>query len=556
MIESPGRRGSHWPWLVACIALVVLFAGAKAYTDRYNLNPDAISYLDMADRLLQGHADPLFHPYWSPLYPFALAAAFKLFGVSADSEFPVLHLLNWLIFAATSCAFAFLLARLWHSASVQEPRLDRDPWSFRIWAAFCFALLWQYGSQFLALSRGNPDGLVALIAFLAAALACAVWSGTGNLLTAVLLGVVLAIGYYAKAAMLPIGILLLLCLAPRKLRLAAVSALVFFAASTPLVLAISRTEHYLTFGETGRLNYAWAINRVPEHSGWTGGGDPSTGTPLHAPRVIVEKPRTLEFASPVAGTHPLWYDPAYWYQGANSHFNLRGEVRALVQSAGFFADLFTSSLLAMAVLVVLAWHKGRRAGAALFRMRFPFLILWPVLVIGMYAVVALETRYVAPFLILLFLGGLQVLLSGSGRTVQKAVLLTATLLIIVPAAKEALKAVSPIRRAHLPADGSGDVEAAHALQKLGLHRGDTIGAIDTGFYFYFAHLAGLRITTAVYEPELFWNLDDAGQRAVLDAMTRVGVRAVVAAKPPSQCSGSSLWRPLGNSDYIVYVPAA
>jgi hypothetical protein len=553
-MEITGRRGSGWPWLLVCIFVFLLLAGAKAYTDRYNLNPDAISYLDMADRLLQGHADPLFHPYWSPLYPVVLAAGFKLTGVSPYSEFPVLHLVNWCIFAAMAFAFAYLLIRLWNNIRVQEPRLEGDRWLFRIWSAFCFALLWQYGSQFLALSVGNPDGLVALAAFLAARIACAVWSGAASGMTAAMLGFVLAIGYYAKAAMLPIGILLLLCLAPRRLRLAAVAAVVFVAASLPLIVPLSRAEHHLTFSEAGRLNYAWSINDVPAHSGWTG-GDPSAGIPVHAPRVIVAKPKTLEFSSPIVATQALWYNPVYWYEGANSHFNLRGQLRAVVHDAGFFADLFTYSLLPMIVVAVLAWFNASRLRPAILKERFPFLLLWPTLVIAMYGLVALETRYVVPFLILFFVGSLQLLLSRRARGIQKAVLLTATLLIVVPAGKEALKAASPIRRAPVQTDGIGNVEAARELQKMGLHSGDKIGAVDTGFYFYFAHLAGLRITAAVYEPEEFWKLDDAGQRPVLDAMLRAGVRAVVAAKPPAQCAGSSLWQPLGQSGYLVYPSA-
>ncbi len=553
MTEPAGQSSSQRGWLLVCIAVFLLFAGAKAYADRYSLNPDAISYLDMADRLLEGHADPLFHSYWSPLYPVTLAAGLKIAGSSADSEFPVLHLVNWFIFVGIACAFAYLLTRLWDNLSTDEPPLQRDPWFFRIWAAFCFALLWDYGSQFLALSRGNPDGLVAGVAFLAAGLACVIWSRKGSLTTAVLLGLVLGAGYYAKAAMLPIGIFLLLCLALRNWRWVAVSAIVLALVAAPLVLAISRAEHHLTLGEAGRLNYAWSINDVPPHSGWTG-VDPSNGAPVHAPRVIVAKPKTLEFASPVIGTHPLWYDPAYWYEGANSHFNPRGQLKALVHDAGFFSDLFTYSLLALTVLVVLLLHRASGFQLRILKDRFPFLLFWPALVIALYAVVALETRYVAPFLVLAFLGCLQMLLSRRGRGLQKAVLLTATLLIVVPSAKEALKAASPVRRAHAQAEGYGDVEAAHQLQQLGLKAGDMIGAIDTGFDFFFAHLAGLRITTAVYEPDTFWSLDEAGQRAVLQAMGQVGVKAVVAAKPASACAGSNLWHPLGNSGYIAYLP--
>ncbi len=534
---------AQWRWLLAYIAIFLAFAGARAYSDRYHLNPDAISYLDMAHRLADGHADPLTHRYWSPLYPAVLAVAIKAGGVTPDSEFPILHLVNWLIFVVMAFAFAFLLKRLGSAGR----------WWFPVWAGFCFALLWHYGSQFLPLSTGNPDAIVATVAFLAAALAL-----SGGMRSALLLGLVLGIGYYAKAAMLPIGVLLLLCLAGqdwkrrRGLSRVAIAAGVFAVVVSPLILGLSFNQHRFTFGDSGKLNYAWSVNGLPAESGWVG-SDPSQGRPVHAPRVIADHPLTLEFASPVPGTQPLWYDPAYWYEGANTRFNVRGELRVLRSDAAFFSDLITNSIIPAAVILTLALVEIRRRRRA--PIDAPFLLIWPVLVVGMYAAVALETRYVAPFLILLALGCIQMLSTSRARSAQRAALLVGALLIALPAAKDTLKAASGVRRAPAQSDASGTLEAAHRLADFGIARGESIGAIDTGFYFYFAHIAGVRITAAVYEPVEFWKLDESGQLRVLEAMAGTGVRAVVAAKRDSLCGASGLWRPLGNSDYMVWMPA-
>ena len=40
-----------------------------------------------------------------------------------------------------------------------------------------------------------------------------------------------------------------------------------------------------------------------------------TRTPGHPPRRISEAPLILEFRTPVGGTHPLWYDASYWWDG-------------------------------------------------------------------------------------------------------------------------------------------------------------------------------------------------------------------------------------------------
>ena len=84
--------------------------------------------------------------------------------------------------------------------------------------------------------------------------------------------------------------------------------------SAPQIIAISARVGHVTISEAGRLNYLWYVQGLHQFEGWT--GTPGGDMPLHGPRQVISDPEVLEFATPVAGTYPLWYDPAYWYEGA------------------------------------------------------------------------------------------------------------------------------------------------------------------------------------------------------------------------------------------------
>ena len=77
----------------------------------------------------------------------------------------------------------------------------------------------------------------------------------------------------------------------------------------PARLEFESEKHRFTFGDSGKLNYAWFVGGTWPYTGWNG-QPPENGTPVHGPRRISEAPLILEFRTPVSGTHPLWYDPS------------------------------------------------------------------------------------------------------------------------------------------------------------------------------------------------------------------------------------------------------
>ena len=56
----------------------------------------------------------------------------------------------------------------------------------------------------------------------------------------------------------------------------------FSIVAAPLVLGLSYEKHRFTFGDSGKLNYAWFVAGVPDYSGWNGQPLKLTGNGLLA----------------------------------------------------------------------------------------------------------------------------------------------------------------------------------------------------------------------------------------------------------------------------------
>ena len=89
----------------------------------------------------------------------------------------------------------------------------------------------------------------------------------------VALGAALAIGYYTKAWMFPLALMILIAawklLPPRRSVLIAASTFLLFCA--PLIVALSVSSGHLTIGDVSRLAYAWFVDNVDMGRFWQGG---------------------------------------------------------------------------------------------------------------------------------------------------------------------------------------------------------------------------------------------------------------------------------------------
>jgi hypothetical protein len=529
--EKPALPGAWFRcWWLAAIVL----AAVSALEHRHFVGQDGMTYLDMARECLRNGPGTLIQPMWNPLYPAILAVWMALFRPSPQHEISLVHLANWVLFAVMAACFVLFLRswREWrHRRLSPQSTISRHLESLFGFSVF----LWIFMDSAWPVT---PDLVVAGCVFLASWCCVRMADGASSWRFPVLMGVVLGLGYYAKPAGIPIAGLLLaaLCVRPpgaarRQQVLKAAAA--FVLVTLPLIAGISRSAGHLTTSESGKLNYVWHVNEYFPFYGWTGQGSPDHGTPLHPPRVLMQHPLTIEFASPVKGTYPLWFDPSYWYAGVQTRFDLRQEASTIVNHMVSLYGLAAEQPYLWAgvfALVILGWRQKSRLAVPsdVF-----WVLAWPVAVIGTFSLIHVEPRYIQPFNVLLAIGAYSVLIRSLDRTANGVLLVLSVLMLLVVITSASFSAVRALREmtAHRP---TFDESLAERLASGGVGEGDRIAVVGYSFDAYWAHLGGMHIAAQVLDQDQFWKMDDRQLEDLTARLKQLLVKAIVArGGPPS-----------------------
>jgi len=537
-LESGERRFSRmrsltficW-WVAALIALVQVIS-------KYMLmDPDGLSYLDIAAAYSRGDWHNAINAYWSPLFSWLLALAMGIIRPSPYWEFTIVHLVNYIIFIAALPSFDFFLNELRHyQARTIGPKTNRVPEQLTLIVSYAI-FLW-VSVDLITVVRTTPDLLVSLLVYLAAGLILRLCSRACTWRTAAVLGAVLGIGYLAKAAMFPIGCIFLFTVflarrtAGSRTPLLYAAVVVFAVITSPFVLALSLTKHRITIGDSGRLNYSWSVNKNTQWLHWQG-EVPGSGTPVHPTRKLLDNPPLYEFGQPIDGTYPPWYDPTYWYEGVKVYFNLRQQVSALASSFSTLVAIFYYSTPGKVfTLLCLVWLTISIKKFDVNRVWRHWIIILPsLLAILMYALIILIPRYVAPFAAIIVIS----VLSGVSWPESKvrrriAAYLTLTILLSF------LVAIlwRPINRTYNNLTQLTHGEEPHQqwlvanyLNSIGIKPGDKVASVGYAFLPVWSRLARTKVVSEIPTAELVWLSPSANLR-VTEIFAKTGAQVVVA----------------------------
>jgi hypothetical protein len=582
LTEAPGElpkavQCRREGWLEATLWLLALLLGfLQAWHGRFHASHGAVDLLDMGDAYFRGDRAMEVNGYFNPLYAWMLGAALHWLRPTAYWEFPVLHAVVFATYVLALFGFAFLLRELLDHREAILRRLSEAGKRFLqppswVWLVIGYGIFTWVSLDVIEVSQTNPDMLVAAFVYLASGLVVRIHRGKRDWLTFVLFGVVLGLGYLTKSAFLPLAFIFLgvAMFGVGKDRRAAgrlaIAALLFVLIAGPYVLALSRVKGRLTFGDAGRLNYAWLVNDVPIRH-WQ--GSPEDGVPLHPTRQIFDEPATYEFGGPIGGTYRAVYDPSYWYEGLKTRFSLRKQLVALWQNVNMIGSYFLRLNGAVFLsVVVLALVSGRRADLLRDVRAYWFVLIPSLFGLSMYALVNGAGRYIGPFVAISALVPLLAIPlpnSDQSRRLMAGVAISIFLMLLSPIGPSAIpKYFGSVWR-------DEEVEAspwqiAAELRKVGLHPGDEIALTSYGKYqMEWARLARLAIVAEVYySPTIsslrkndFWRASPAIQGQILAAFARVGAKAAVSdVKPrwPGAGAGSTGgWQPLGATGLYVY----
>jgi ABC-type sugar transport system permease subunit len=562
------KAASAQNWIKAgawsiCLGIALL----ELWSGRFYTNPDAVSYLDLSDGLLTNNWGTLVNTYWSPLYPFLIGTARWIIHPNAYWELPVVHLTNFVIFLGALAAFEFFLIQVVRSQKqYDEPQhteqllpLSASMWTLLGYSLFAWSTFWMINVQVV-----TPDLCVAVCIYLDAGLMLRLRAGCKQIPTFIFLGVTLGLGYYAKAALFPMAFAfmvtaLLVAGGWKKAALPSLLMFLVFAGVTaPLVIATSESAGHLTFGESGSNAYARLVGgeqTLPFY--------PSTPPPylIHPLSKIHRAPDVYEFSHPFSVTYPLWYEVSYWDSGYKTRFDLGAQLRVLRQNVTI---LFVILVLRMAgpivcFLFLLGCSSSRRFWK--FSMGLP-LIIPSAIGIVMYSFVLMESRYIAAFAVLVWMGLLsEIRFRKTPRTMRLATtgaVVFASCLIFATASSSAKDLVTPLPQ-HL--DGRYYYQVGKALSAEGVQSGQAVAIIGSGFdEMRWARSAKLRIVAQI-PPECadeFWRTSVPSVKAeVYAAVARAGATAVVTDETPPS-GGFADWQRVGNTKYYVHLlaPAA
>jgi hypothetical protein len=541
---------------------VILILGLlNVWARRNEVTPDSISYIEIGWAAARSGLHQIVNAYWSPLYPFLLSLVFRTLHPTPQWGFTAAHVLNFVVYVASLASFELFLKELIlvRQAREESPEKSRLLTRRTIWIWGYLFFLW---ASYFWLGPGwvTPDLCVAALVFLGTALLLRIWRGRGNWVVFASLGALLGLGYLAKAAMFPLSFVFLFS-AFRLDRTSGVSFRtvtvrtllatgVFAAIALPFVLALSAQKGRPTFGDSAALNYAMYINGAPRWVHWHG-QPPGTGVPAHPMRQLSSDPAVYEFAHPVPGSYPPWYDPSYWYEGIKPHFSLRGQAWALFRAANVYLKLISRAGTLYAVFFVLVL-LARKTGSWEFETKRLFWVWFPSFAaFGMYALVHVEERFLGGFALMLLmwiLSSLRLSDRASAQLRQRAILvvgLAPALAITWAAARDLADIIR--NKPYEP------WIVAQELHVLGIPPGTEVGYIGTGSDAYWAHLAGVRIIAEIPDKEqaYFVAADAARRQQILALFVSVGARAVVA-RNADAANPADGWRPIPGTHHFIW----
>ena len=520
---------------------------------RHTVDPDSICYLDIGDQISHGHLRAAVTGYWSPLYPAIQGVILRAVHPSAYWEDTVAHGTNVMLYGLALASFLFfgreVLTGLAQSGSALPDEIY-IPCVLLGHSLFLWGVVFLIPVGFL-----GADVCVAAVVFFVAGLLVRIGQARASWGSYALLGIMLGVGYLSKAIMFPLSFVFLVTafFATRNWRKAIprvlFATLLFGALSAPWFVAVSKSKGRLTFGSSGTLTYAVIVNGAVRDSDFAGVHRPAGAQLLHPTRQVFANPPVYEFASPVLGTYPVSYDLSYWLEGLRATFNVKQQLRATLKN--IYAEFsFRGQLGWVGVLLVLTIAGGKWRSALRGAAQQWYLLVPSGAAIAAYALVLTESRYVAPFLVLIWAA----LLAGILRTrpvslasILRPVALAVVIITMGSAVMETLKSAWLLSNVE-----HTQWRIAQELTSHGVHEHDRVGSIGRSFDCYWARLAHLQIIAEIPVPESydFWLMGSSDQEQALEAFAATGAKAVVASKPSAPPGPG--WVRLGSTDFYMY----
>jgi hypothetical protein len=541
----------------------------NTWDGRHGMNPDGISYLDIGDAYFRGDWNMAINAYWSPLYSWLLGLALFLLKPSPYYEFTVVHIVNFMIYlCALGCFHFFLIGLLryhqsWTSSVSKDGYVTLPEWML---LALSYILFIWSSLYLIGIPLVSPDMCVSAFVYLILGILLRIRMELVSWPMFIILGVVLGFAYLAKTVMFLLAYIFLGCSVflvgdlrkaiPRVL----IALAIFILITSPFILAISNAKGRFTFGDAGKLNYLWHVNRITFYRCWH--GEPAgSGYPRHTTRKLSSMPEIYEFGTPIGGTYPVWYDPSYWYEGIKFNFDLKKQISAFKKN--IITIIRISSIFKTGIIIygaIIFYFMRRR----LWLFMKDVAEHWPLFIpaisaLAIYSMVSVEPRYIGPFIVLLWTGIFFCVRLPDSQESRRLITYTTPMLLLIIALigiQIAPKTYSVVRHLIKGEDTSVHVQwqIANALKQMGVQPGDKLVFNGTPYNAYWARLARVRIVAEISLEDAITlrELEELVNFQVIQTLVGTGAKFIVIEIIPQKYITNADWQRIGNTDYYVY----
>ena len=531
-------------------SLGITLGAVYAYSFRFRMSPDGIGYLDVASAYVRHDWTTAVNGWWSPAYSWVLAAFISVCSPTYRTEYPLVHLVNFLCFAFTSWSFYLFWQAL--LGSIDKPNLGMvglpilTPLVIDLFAYSLFFFL------FLPLiALPTPDVLASGLIFLIAdRLLRFETCGSITWRNGVFLGLLFGLAYLAKGILFYFSIAAL-AMAVLNGRIKSrkplfVSALVFAMVISPWIIVLHRSFGVWTLGFSGRLNYVWFVDGTETGTFLEPNGAP---LPYFPGSRIFSEPTIYKVQTQPHITYVPWYDAARFYGSHRARFQLHGQMVAIEKNLVWLRTSLLVNLGPMSVAVI-ALLLGSGVVAVTTLRRYSTVAVPTLCVFAMYGLIFLRTtRYIAALAVVLFAIALaSVRLAPTNRRLARAILASGLLVFAITSLPRVLEVITAVSNRSL----DPMVETAEVLGRSGVGMNTHVAIVGPALFSYWARLARVNIAAEIWNDDVprFWSADLVRRHDMFCVIANSGASVLVGSPPPNTHLDG--WQPLGGSGYYMY----
>ena len=522
--------------------LAFLIGISHTWSTRDVIYPDGISYLDVGDSYFQGDFKSAINAngYWSPLYCLILGFFNYIFKPSIDFDSIFIHLVNFFIYIISLFSFSFFLDQVLKSLEENKGYAILPKWSL---ISIGYGLFIWSSMNLICISTVTPDMLVSVFIYLISGLLVQIKRNESNYFSFILLGVFLGANYLCKAVMFPIAFLYIAItfFTSKSFSKTIITLISFILACSPYIYFLSKAKGHFTFSETGKLVYSFRMDKTYEC--WKENYPGCLGL-THQAKQIFSNPNIYEFANPINGSYPIWYDPTYWYDGLSSKFNLKNQLKVLEKTLEKCQILFfdLQGFIISCFLILFLLSKKTK-----FISNTLFIAIPTILIIFMYCLIDLQYRYLGAFIcttwIMLFK---EIKLENNSQNLK---ILDSISFVLISLLLNTSIASKDMLTNGKNASGETHRKVAKALLEAGISKNDKIAVFGTDYGIYYARLAKVKIIMElpVEEFNKLYSISNEQKNNIYNEAKNYSAKIIVSEKPVDK-----YWINISETPYYYY----